>query len=343
MISMNGSAFPSSSVPPQPQFTGVYPAIVAAVGGDGTGSTSTAATAGTTAASATTGAGATGTGGAASGSIGGGSGTGTDAAATLIQMYIPQVLGTALSNWAPPLNPVAGVIPNVGDSIFAMFQGGDPRYASYIQAITAQGLAAAIATATNTDPTAIQPVSDDDTGEAGDTGVPADAGHVHPAGGGGGDDGGGGTGGTVMAAYKTSNTTITSNDSVTQDPDLVLDSLTASAVYEFRCMLSYSSTSATPGFQWGFGTDSDSDALVAAAVCVNSGVTTTTISSIVANTTVYNAATSATATECIMIDGTFTASSAATGIGLFWAQNTSSATATVLHAGSYLLVQQLSG
>lgn len=342
MISMTGSAFPSSSVPPQPQFTGVYPAIVAAVGGDGTGSTTTAATAGTTAASTTTGAGAAGTGGADSGSIGGGSGTGTDSAATLIQMYIPQVLGTALSNWAPPLNPVAGVVPNVGDSVFAMFQGGDPRYASYVQAITAQGLAAAIATATNTDPTAIQPVSGDDTGEAGDTGVPADAGHVHPAGGGG-DDGGGGTGSTVMAAYKTTSTSRASNASLTVDPDLELDSLTASTVYEFRCVLSYTSASGTPGFQWGFGTDSDSDALVAAAVCVNSGVTTTTINPVVANTATYTAATSAGVSECIMIDGTFTTASDATGIGLFWAQITSNANATVLNAGSYILVQQLSG
>jgi hypothetical protein len=258
-------------------------------------------------------------------------------------MYIPQVLGTALSNWAPPLNPVAGVIPNVGDSVFAMFQGGDPRYASYIQAITAQGLAAAIATATNTDTSAIQPVSSDDTGSAGDTGVPADAGHVHPSGGGGGDDGGGGTGTTVIAAYKTSSTSRASTTTVTQDTDLTLTTLTASTVYEFRCMLSYTSTSSTPGFQWGFGSDSDSDSLVAAAVCINSGVTATTINPVVANTDTYNAATSSSASECIMIDGTFTTSSSSTGIALFWAQNTSSSTATVLNAGSYLLVQQLSG
>lgn len=342
MISMNGSAFPSSSVPPQPQFTGVYPAIVAAVGGDGTGSTTAASTAGTTAASASDGTGAAGTAGATSGSTAGGAGTGTDSSATLIQMYIPQVLGTALSNWAPPLNPVAGVIPNVGDSVFAMFQGGDPRYASYIQAITAQGLAAAIATATNTDSSAIQPVSDDDTGDAGDTGVPADAGHVHPASGGGGDDGGGDGGATVIAAYKTASTSRSSTTSATADPDLVLAGLTASTTYEIRGLFSYTSTSATPGLIWGIGSGTDDDAtMTASAVYVVAGASATTINPLTYDDTT-SAATSAGNIMSILMDGTLT-TDAGGSFALYWAQNTSSGTATVMNAGSYLLVQQLSG
>jgi len=40
-----------------------------------------------------------------------------------VKLKIPQVLGTAISNWAPNVNSTA--IPNVGAAVFAMFTGGD--------------------------------------------------------------------------------------------------------------------------------------------------------------------------------------------------------------------------
>jgi Type VI secretion system/phage-baseplate injector OB domain len=51
-----------------------------------------------------------------------------------VQLYIPQVLASTLSNWAVPLAP--GAAPQVGQTVFAMFVGGNPNYPVYSPAIT---------------------------------------------------------------------------------------------------------------------------------------------------------------------------------------------------------------
>jgi hypothetical protein len=49
-----------------------------------------------------------------------------------IQMLIPQIFGVApVKIWAPPLSAGGGV-PNVGDMVWCIFQGGDQSYPTYL-------------------------------------------------------------------------------------------------------------------------------------------------------------------------------------------------------------------
>lgn len=49
-----------------------------------------------------------------------------------IQMYVPQIFGTApVKIWAPPCIP-GGDVPLVGSIVWCIFQGGDPSYPTYL-------------------------------------------------------------------------------------------------------------------------------------------------------------------------------------------------------------------
>lgn len=47
-----------------------------------------------------------------------------------VRLHVPQVLGKALSGWADPLTPITAV-PAVGEVVWVLFTGGDPRYPVY--------------------------------------------------------------------------------------------------------------------------------------------------------------------------------------------------------------------
>lgn len=55
-----------------------------------------------------------------------------------VRMYVPQVLGTTMSNWAIPMQP--GLIPAVKQRIFALFLGGNPDLPYYLLGITSGDL-----------------------------------------------------------------------------------------------------------------------------------------------------------------------------------------------------------
>jgi hypothetical protein len=50
-----------------------------------------------------------------------------------ITMYVPQVLGTAVSNWARPLGYTATDIPAVSSMVHAYFAGGDVNHPIYVK------------------------------------------------------------------------------------------------------------------------------------------------------------------------------------------------------------------
>jgi hypothetical protein len=48
-----------------------------------------------------------------------------------LKIQVPQVLATAVTEWAWPIASVSNAavsVPNVGDGVFVMFEGGDPSY-----------------------------------------------------------------------------------------------------------------------------------------------------------------------------------------------------------------------
>lgn len=50
-----------------------------------------------------------------------------------VQLQIPQVLGTAVSNWAKPLSQTTGTsVPSVGSVVMALFIGGDRNNPAYM-------------------------------------------------------------------------------------------------------------------------------------------------------------------------------------------------------------------
>jgi hypothetical protein len=98
----------------------------------GVGSASSSASAGGTPTSASAG----GTGSASANALSsGGQGAGTLATITA---YVPQVLGLATTNQAPPLGiPYEGEPPAVGDPVYIMFIGGDRNRPVYIPPVWA--------------------------------------------------------------------------------------------------------------------------------------------------------------------------------------------------------------
>lgn len=93
-----------------------------------------------------------------------------------VQLQVPQILGTAVTNWAPPLGIWTGVSPAPGTAVLAAFIGGDVNSPVWSPLTTA-----AATTTTNPllDSTAadIQPLG---TQAAGSKGLAADSEHVHP-------------------------------------------------------------------------------------------------------------------------------------------------------------------
>lgn len=58
-----------------------------------------------------------------------------------VRLYIPQVLGTAYSAWAPPMQP-GFVAPAVGTLCYALFLGGNPDLPQYFLGLTSTSLQA---------------------------------------------------------------------------------------------------------------------------------------------------------------------------------------------------------
>lgn len=89
-----------------------------------------------------------------------------------VQLQVPQVLGSAVTNWAAPMGVWAGAPPAVGTVVLAAFTGGDINTPVWTSQVS-EGNFPALETSASV----FQP---DGTASAGSTGKAADAGHVHP-------------------------------------------------------------------------------------------------------------------------------------------------------------------
>jgi hypothetical protein len=49
-----------------------------------------------------------------------------------LKMQIPQILGTAVTNWSWPI--IGGYTPQPGDGCWVMFEGGDPNFPLWLGA-----------------------------------------------------------------------------------------------------------------------------------------------------------------------------------------------------------------
>lgn len=93
-----------------------------------------------------------------------------------VQLQVPQVLGTAVSNWADPMSAWTGNPPAPGTVVLAMFVGGDINTPVWSPLTTAFSPAPPPIVTIDTTAADIQPLG---TRAAGSKGLVADAEHVH--------------------------------------------------------------------------------------------------------------------------------------------------------------------
>lgn len=94
-----------------------------------------------------------------------------------VQLQVPQILGTAITNWAPPLGLWTGVSPAPGTAVLAAFIGGDINSPVWSPMTTAAATGGGSNPLLDTVATDIQPLG---TQAAGSKGLAADSEHVHP-------------------------------------------------------------------------------------------------------------------------------------------------------------------
>lgn len=55
-----------------------------------------------------------------------------------VRLLVPQVLETAVSNWAVPVGATSATAPGAGTSVMVMFLGGDINYPVYFMPIVVE-------------------------------------------------------------------------------------------------------------------------------------------------------------------------------------------------------------
>lgn len=143
-----------------------------------------------------------------------------------------------------------------------------------------------------------------------------------------------------LAVTKTADQSVTSSTTLVNDNELLL-SLAANAVYEFRCTLDYEGgTQGASDLKWGWSVPSGTIMRYTRIGIDTAGASTagfmTTESSTVAGGTA-----GAGSLKGVLMDGVIDTGSTAGTLQLKWAQNTSSATATIVHALSKLIAQRV--
>jgi len=145
-----------------------------------------------------------------------------------------------------------------------------------------------------------------------------------------------------IAASKPSDTSRASTTTQTADPDLTI-ALAANASYIINGYLGYANASASAGdLKYSF-TAPASNTTLWSSIRIDIASGTTTIAGPNAAGTANNmtAQTSSTSDRSVHIFGTVITAGSTGNLTLNWAQNTSNATATIIRANSYLMVQRI--
>ena len=144
------------------------------------------------------------------------------------------------------------------------------------------------------------------------------------------------------AKIKPADTAMTSNATLTPDPDLQSNTL-AVGRYSYELLLIFDSVAAGAGFKWtNDGTAVDSRALMPGLVSgyVNGAAVGPITSSFYATTISYATVGTGANSNQVLYKGSMLVGTAGT-LGVSWAQDASTASATTLRAGSYLITTLL--
>jgi len=144
-----------------------------------------------------------------------------------------------------------------------------------------------------------------------------------------------------IAAAKPSDTSRASTTTQTADPDLVI-ALAANASYIITGYLGYANASASAGdLKYSFTAPTGNTTLWSSIRIDLTGTTTIAGPNAAGTGNNMTAQTSTLGDRSVHIFGTVITSGTAGNFTLNWAQNTSNATATIIRAGSLLMVQRI--
>jgi hypothetical protein len=144
----------------------------------------------------------------------------------------------------------------------------------------------------------------------------------------------------VTGIIKPADESVTSSVALQNDNDLVMAAV-ASATYQFDCFLYYEGfTQGSSDIKWTWAIPAGAT-MVYGVVFVGAGGGLT-LSGDVATDVVTAGTNGAGNIRSILMTGSIVMSSTAGPIQLKWAQNTSSGTATIVHAGSTLTLKRMS-
>jgi hypothetical protein len=140
-----------------------------------------------------------------------------------------------------------------------------------------------------------------------------------------------------LVGYKASDTSRTSTTTAANDADLIIQ-LAANAIYEWRCWLNYEGgTQGSSDLKLDWSSIPAGATLRGSATYVNaSGGAVTEVYISGGGGSIAAGTNGAAAIRGFRALGTIVTSAAASGFAVKWAQNTSSGTSTILHAGSIL-------
>ena len=145
-----------------------------------------------------------------------------------------------------------------------------------------------------------------------------------------------------IAVSKPSDTSRASTTTQTADPDLSL-ALAANASYSITGYLAYANASASAGdLKYSFTAPSGNTTLWSSIRIDLTGTTTIAGPNAAGTGNNMTAQTSSSADRSVHVFGTVATAGTSGNLTLNWAQNTSNATATIIRANSYLMIQRIS-
>ena len=148
-------------------------------------------------------------------------------------------------------------------------------------------------------------------------------------------------GSSPYAAWKVGDTSRTNTVTFAADPDLTIPLSVASAVYELEVYLRYEGgTQGSSDFSWEWSVPAGTVARLAPVYKDTSGAVVAGVEQVSGSLTAGS--NGAGNVRTVQGRGTVIVSSTTGNLVLFWAQGTSSATATILHVGSRMSLRRLS-
>ncbi|SRR6266581_3187782 len=145
-----------------------------------------------------------------------------------------------------------------------------------------------------------------------------------------------------LAAYKTADQSVTSSTTLVNDSELVV-AVAASAVYFVRCYLNFEGgTAGSSDLKWGWTVPASATFRYTWAGWNNTGSVARAGDGQTATDTPSSATAGAGNLHGVMMTGTLAVAASAGNMQFKWAQNTSSATSTIVHAQSALVLDRIS-